>query len=41
MSARKAINPDQLRLFMTARELREQFDPNWGDFHDDEHSEKV
>jgi len=41
MSARKAINPDQLRLFMTARELREQFDPNWGDFHNDEDSEKV
>ena len=36
MAAKRAINPTQLRLFMSARELREHFDPNWGDFEGDE-----
>ena len=37
----KRVSPDQFKLFMTARELREQYDPNWGDFEDDETSEDV
>lgn len=36
MAAKRAINPNQLKLFMSARELREHFDPYWGDFEGDE-----
>jgi hypothetical protein len=41
MSAKRSINPNQLRLFMTARELREHFDPSWGDFEGDETAEQL
>lgn len=36
MAASNHLNPKQLRLFISARELREQFDPNWGDFEGEE-----
>lgn len=38
MSASDHVNPDQLKLFMTARELREQYWPNFEDIqHADRH----
>lgn len=41
MAASDHVNPNQLRLFMSARELREQFDPNWGDFEGEETAKDV
>lgn len=34
MAAKKHINPNQLKLFMTAQELMDHFEPNPGDVED-------